>query len=164
MGAAAVAVRHVPQPTRSGAVASVTTPEKTVTLAAALASTNVSREALAQARGVSRPRVSQWADPDHEAEPNLRHIHAMPKAVRRAIGAALVESADAQVIPVPVALFERAVFQASTQLASVYAQVEAFRVAGDRKAGLALLREVAALRERLAALEAGVRVAMGAGK
>lgn len=164
MGAAAVRVAHVPEPMRSGVVASVTTPEKTVTLAAALASTSVSQEALAQACGVSRPRVSQWADPDHEAEPNLAHVRKMPKAVRRAIGEALVAGADAQVIPVPAELFVRAVFNASGSLASVYAQVEAFQQGGDRKAGLALLREVVALRERLAALEAGVRVAMEAGK
>ncbi len=113
---------------------------------------------------MSQQRVAQWTSPGHDAEPHLGHVRRMPRSVRRAIGAALVAGADAQVIPVPVALFERAVFQASTQLASVYAQVEAFKAGGDRKAGLALLREVAALRERLAALEAGVRVAMGAGK
>ena len=124
----------------------------------------MSQSAIAEACDVSQSRVAQWVHPEHDAEPNLGHVRRMPRSVRRAIGAALVESADAQVIPVPVALFERAVFQASTQLASVYAQVEALKATGDRKAGLALLREVAALRERLAALEAGVRVAMGAGK
>lgn len=143
-------------------MASVHGGEESCTLANALGQAGVSLAAVADAAGVSKSRAAAWASGD--AEPHLGHVRRMPRSVRRAIGAALVESADAQVIPVPVALFERAVFQASTHLASVYAQVEAFKATGDRKAGLALLREVAALRERLAALEMGVRVAMGAGK
>ena len=162
MGAAAVAVCHVPQPTGSGAVASVYDREEPCTLANALGRTGVSLAAVADAAGVSKSRAAAWSNGD--AEPHLGHVRKMPKAVRRAIGEALVAGADAQVIPVPVELFVRAVFNASGSLASVYAQVEAFQQSGDRKAGLALLREVVALRERLAALEAGVRVAMEAGK
>lgn len=145
-------------------MASVLAEEKPSTLGGALHEAGVSQSALAAACGVSQSRVAQWVHPEHDAEPHLGHVRKMPKAVRRALGEALVAGADAQVIPVPVPMFVDAVFRASTHLASVYAQVEAFKTTGDRKAGLALLREVVALRERLAALEAGVRVAMGAGK
>lgn len=123
----------------------------------------MSQSAIAEACDVSQQRVAQWTSPGHDAEPHLGHLRKMPKAVRRAIGEALVAGADAQVIPVPAVLFAKAVVQASGSLAGLLERIDALE-SGDRKAGLALLREVHALRERLAAMEAGVRVAMGAGK
>ena len=123
----------------------------------------MSQSAIAEACDVSQSRVAQWVHPEHDAEPHLGHLCKMPKAVRRAIGEALVAGADAQVIPVPAVLFAKAVVQASGSLAGLLERIDALE-SGDRKAGLALLREVHALRERLAALEMGVRVAMRAGK
>ena len=87
--------------------------------------------------------------PDHDAEPHLGHVRRMPRSVRKALGEALVAQADAQVIPVPTALFERAVVEAMADLAGLVARIDAYRQAGDTKTALALLREVHALRDRL---------------
>jgi hypothetical protein len=165
MGAAAVAVRvvHVPQPTASGIVAAVTTPRKPVTLAAALDVADVSQAALALACGVSRPRVSQWADPDHDAEPNLAHVRRMPRAVRRAIGQALVDAADAALVPTDEARWVGVALGLVTRLSGLTARFDAARSAGrDESAGI--LREINVARDDLARLEAGVRAATGAGK
>lgn len=162
MGAAARVVVHVPEPTASGAVAAVVADAKPTTLAFALREAGVSQGAIAEACGVSQQRVAQWACPDHDAEPHLGHVRRMPRSVRRALGEALVAGADAQVIPVPAALFERAVVDALSDLARLLDRIDAYRQAGDTKTALALLREVHALRDRLGRLEAGVRVAMEA--
>lgn len=142
-------------------MASVHGGEESCTLANALGQAGVSLAAVADAAGVSKSRAAAWANGD--AEPHLGHVRRMPRSVRRAIGAALVEGADAQVIPVPAVLFAKAVVQASGSLAGLLERIDALE-SGDRKAGMALLREVHALRERLGALEMGVRVAIGAGK
>lgn len=162
MGAAALQVAHVPESAASGLVASVVADAKPTTLGSALREAGVSQGTIAEACGVSQQRVAQWACPDHDAEPHLGHVRRMPRSVRKALGEALVAQADAQVIPVPTALFERAVVEAMADLAGLVARIDAYRQAGDHKTALALLREVHALRDRLGRLEAGVRVAMGA--
>lgn len=160
MGAAALRVAHVPESAASGLVASVHDREESCTLASALRESGVSLAAVADAAGVSKSRAAAWANGD--AEPHLGHVRRMPRSVRKAIGEALVAQADAQVIPVPAHLFERAVVEAMADLAGLVARIDAYRQAGDNKTALALLREVVALRDRLGRLEAGVRVAMEA--
>ena len=46
---------------------------------------------------------------------------------------ALVAQADAQVIPVPTALFERAVVEAMADLAGLVARIDAYRQAGGHQ-------------------------------
>lgn len=81
MGAAvAVAVAHVPQPTGSGPVSAVVTRQISTTprarsarlVSAALVGT--SQAAVGDRAGVSKQRVGQWADEDHDASPNLTHL------------------------------------------------------------------------------------------
>lgn len=142
MCAAAVRVVHVPTPSESGTFPAVATPTKDATLALALASSGVSQSALASAVGVSQQRVAQWADPAHEAEPNLGHLRRMPRSVRRAVGLALSLTA---------------------RCAGLTARLETARAGGPlaREDAVALLRELAMVREEVARLEAGVRASGG---
>lgn len=162
MGAAAVAVRavHVPQPTGSGVVASVLARPKPSTLATVLRGAGVSQSALADACDVSQSRVAQWCDPSNDAAPNLRHIHAMPRSVRHAIGEALLDGAP--VVPVPEARWTTTLLAVTGRIAGIATRIEEARQTGDRRELLAALREIHAAREDLARLEAGVRAAMGA--
>lgn len=159
---AAVAVAHVPEPTASGPVASVHAREESCTLAFALRETGASLAAISDATGVSKTRVAQWACPDHDAEPNLGHVRRMPRSVRRAIGQALLDGADAQIVPMPAACWERALLGLVARVASLSVRVEDARDRGDRKALVALLRELTATQDDMARFVAGVRVAMEA--
>lgn len=160
MGAAAtVRAVHVPEPRGSGVIAAVVADAKPTTLASALREAGVSQSALAQACGVSQQRVAQWLSPESDATPNLRHIHDMPRSVRRALGQALLDAAEGQVVPLPAAVWERALLGCVARVAAVAARIEESK--GDRRAAAALLRELAAARDDLARLEAGVRAVMG---
>ena len=162
---AAVAVRavHVPEPRQSGVVAAVVAETKSTTLALALASSGVSQSALASAVGVSQQRVAQWADPTHEAEPNLSHLRRMPRSVRRAVGLALVEGADADTPPTPEARWVGVALSLTARCAGLAARLEAARAGGPlaREDAVAILRELTAVREEVARLEAGVRASGG---
>jgi transcriptional regulator with XRE-family HTH domain len=162
---AAVAVRrvHVPEPRQSGVVAAVYDRAISCTLAAALDASGVSLAALADAAGVSKSRVAQWADPTHEAEPNLSHLRRMPRSVRRAVGLALVESADADTPPTPEARWVGVALSLTARVAGLTARLETARAGGPlaREDAVALLRELAAVREEVARLEAGVRASGG---
>jgi len=164
MGAAAVArVVHVQEPRRSGITASVVARQEPTTLAAALATSGTSQSALALACGVSQQRVAQWLSPESDAAPNLAHVRRMPRAVRRAIGQALVDAADEALVPTDEARWVGVALGLVTRLSGLTARFDAARSAGrDESAGI--LREINAARDDLARLEAGVRAAMGAGK
>lgn len=163
MGAAAVRAVHVPEPRRSGVVASVHDREVPCTIAAAMAAAGVSLAVVADATAVSKSRVAQWADPDHDAEPNLAHLRRMPRSVRRAIGQALVDGADEALVPTDEARWVGVAAGVAARLAGLIARFDAARSAGrDERA--ALLREIASARDDLARMEAGVRAAMGAGR
>ena len=162
MVAAARVVVHVPEPTGSGQVVAVAPRTKGATLANALADAGVSRQAVADAVGVSRQRVDAWACPDHDAEPHLGHVRRMPRSVRKAIGQALVDGAEAQIVPMPSACWERALLGLVARVASLSVRVEEARDRGDRKALVALLRELTATQDDMARFVAGVRVAMEA--
>lgn len=79
---AALRVAHVPQPTGSGPVSAVVTRQISTTprarsarlVSAALVGT--SQAAVGDRAGVSKQRVGQWADEDHDASPNLTHLLA----------------------------------------------------------------------------------------
>lgn len=139
MGAAALAVAHVPDPRRSGTVASVYDPHESCTLAFALAQTGVSLATVAGSAGVSKSRAAQWTS--GEAEPHLGHVRRMPASVRRAIGQQLL--GGAKIIPVPRPLWDRALLRLLAHVSEMAARA-------------ALLREIHAAREHLARLEAGV--------
>jgi hypothetical protein len=87
----------------------------------------------------------------------------MPRAVRRAIGQALVDAADEALVPTDEARWVGVALGLVTRLSGLTARFDAARSAGrDESAGI--LREINAARDDLARLEAGVRAAMGAGK
>lgn len=111
---------------------------------------------------MSQQRVAQWCDPDNDAAPNLRHIHAMPRAVRRAIGAALLDGAE--VVPVPEARWPLALLGVTGRIAGIATRIEEAQRTGDRRELVAALREIHAAREELARLEAGVRAASEDGR
>lgn len=157
MGAAAVRVVHVPEPRRSDVVAAVHDGDKSCTLAGALDAAGVSLAAVADAAGVSKSRAAAWAR--GEAEPHLGHVRRMPRSVRRALGQALLDAAEGQVVPLPAAVWERALLGCVARVAAVAARIEEAK--GDRRAAAALLRDLAAARDDLARLEAGVRAVMG---
>jgi len=165
MGAAAVAVRvvHVQEPRRSGIVAAVVARQEPTTLAAALATSGTSQGTLALACGVSQQRVAQWLSPESDAAPNLRHLSLAPRAVRRAIGQALVDAADAALVPTDEARWVGVALSITARLAGLTARFEAARSAG-RDESAAIRREIAIARDDLARLEAGVRAATGASK
>lgn len=162
MGAAALRVAHVPESAASGLVASVVADAKLTTLGSALREAGVSQGTIAEACGVSQQRVAQWACPNHDAEPHLGHVRRMPRSVRKAIGQALLDGADAQVVPMPAACWERALLGLVARVASLSVRVEEARDRGDRKALAALLRELTATQDDLSRFVAGVRVAMEA--
>ena len=167
MGAAALAVRgrdhvggvHVLEARRSGTVAAVVAEEKTTTLALALDATGVSQATLAAACGVSQQRVAQWCSPANDAEPNIAHIRRMPASVRRALGAALVASASAKILPVPLALYERAALEVLSKVSALTLRVEDLRASGDERARRAALQEIHDLRSALDRIERGVLLA-----
>lgn len=151
MGAAALAVvAHVPDPRRSGTVASVYDPHESCTLAFALAQTGVSLATVAGSAGVSKSRAAQWTS--GEAEPHLGHVRRMPASVRRAIGQQLL--GGAQVIPVPRPLWDKALLRLLARISEMASR--AADAERDPRARAALLREIHAAREDLARLEAGV--------
>ena len=158
MGAAALAVvAHVPDPRRSGTVASVYDPHESCTLAFALAQTGVSLATVAGSAGVSKSRAAQWTS--GEAEPHLGHVRRMPASVRRALGEALVASASAKVLPIPLAMYEHAALGVLSKVSALTLRVETLRESGDIKARNAALREISDLRAALDRIEAGVRLA-----
>lgn len=162
MGAAAVRVVHVPDPRRSDVVAAVAgahKPATPVALAAILVQTGTSQGALADECGVSRQRVVQWVDPGNEAEPNLAHIRRMPASVRRALGKELVASTEARVLPVPLALYERAALEVLSKVSTLTMRVEDLRASGDERAKRAALQEIHDLRAALDRIERGVLLA-----
>lgn len=150
---------HVPDPTDSGPVAAVAGDNKSATLAFALGRAGASHEEVARACGVSRQRVQQWCDPDNDAAINLTHMLDAPPGVRRAIGEALVASASAKVLPVPLHLYEAAALGVLAKVSALTARVENLRASGDLKARNAALREISDLRAALDRIEAGVMMA-----
>lgn len=167
MGAAALAVRggdhvggvHVPEPRRSDVVATVAGDDKSATLAFALAAAGVSHEALAQSVGVSRQLVQRWCDPANDSAPNISHICRMPASVRRALGAALVASASAKILPLPLALYERAALEVLSKVSALTLRIEDLRASGDERARRAALQEIHDLRSALDRIERGVLLA-----
>lgn len=77
---AALRVAHVPHPTASGPVSAVvtrqvsTTPRARAARLVSAALVGTSQAAVGDRAGVSKQRVGQWADEDHDASPNAGHI------------------------------------------------------------------------------------------
>jgi transcriptional regulator with XRE-family HTH domain len=131
--------------------------DKSCTLAFALDATGTSLAAVADAAGVSKSRAAAWTNGD--AEPHLGHVRRMPASVRRALGEALVASASAKVLPIPLAMYEHAALGVLSKVSALTLRVETLRESGDIKARNAALREISDLRAALDRIEAGVRLA-----
>jgi transcriptional regulator with XRE-family HTH domain len=134
--------------------------DSSCTLRSALDAAGVSLAAVADAAGVSKSRAAAWSN--GEAEPHLRHIHDMPRGVRRAIGQALVDGAEPAVVPVPARQAQVALLGVLARVSALAVRVEEVERGGNVREAGAILRELEAARQELARVEAGVRAGMAA--
>ena len=163
MGAAAVRFVHVPDPRRSGTIATVDEPNISSTpshvLRRALGRTGRSLSQVAEQCGVSKQRASKWLSDDGEAAPNLGHLLRAPADVRVAVAKELVASTEARVLPVPLALYERAALEVLSKVSALTLRIEDLRASGDERARRAALQEIHDLRTALDRIERGVLLA-----